>query len=118
MMRSSPPPEITITLGKRIREDDDSVGDGNETEPDEAVSLPSTTKRPQSVNPLSNVSAATLRYAAKKKLRPEQCDEVDAFLLVSSLSMYPILRLCLTHQSGYSAWSAGQIICLHPVVRE
>ena len=88
MMRSSPTPEPV--LGKRTRLADD-LTDGNDTEPDNGS--PSTTQ-PQSLPSISNVAAATLRYASKKKLRPEQRDEVDAFLLVST-PLTPLLCLCL-----------------------
>jgi len=43
---------------------------------------------------VGNVADATRRYALKKKLRPEQRDEVDAFLLVSAPSIY-LKCLCL-----------------------
>jgi len=78
MLRSSPPPETL--LGKRTRQGGD---DGNiDTEPDEDP--PSTPQQPS----VSNVADASRRYALKKKLRPEQRDEVDAFLLVSAPSIY------------------------------
>jgi hypothetical protein len=88
MMRSSPTPEPV--LGKRTRRVDGPT-DGNDTEPDNES--PSTTQ-PESLPSISNVAAATLRYAAKKKLRPEQRDEVDGFLLVSIPLTY-LLCLCL-----------------------
>ncbi len=79
MSRSTPTPEPV--LGKRTH----NSTDGDDTEPDDE---PSTTPQPESSSSLSsNVAAATVRYAAKKKLRPEQRDEVDAFLLVS-LSLF------------------------------
>jgi hypothetical protein len=77
MERSSPAPEQV--LGKRAREVDDPA-DGNDTEPDDGSPL---TTLPQPEPSISNVLAATLRYMSKKKLRSEQRDEVDAFLLVS-----------------------------------
>src|SRR5258708_35408659 len=82
MLRSSPPPETV--LGKRTHDD------GNvDTEPDE--DLPSTLQ--QTLQPsVSNMADATRRYALKKKLHPEQRDEVDAFLLVSAPSIY---RACV-----------------------
>ena len=82
MLRSSPPPETV--LGKRTHDD------GNvDTEPDE--DLPSTLQ--QTLQPsVSNMADATRCYALKKKLRPEQRDEVDAFLLVSAPS---ISRACV-----------------------
>jgi hypothetical protein len=88
MMRSSPPPEPV--LGKRTRQADGSA-DGNDTEPDDG--LPSTTQS-QLLPSISNVASATARYVSKKKLHPEQRDEVDAFLLVSPPSTY-ILYSCL-----------------------
>ena len=73
---SSPPPESV--LGKRRRSTD--AIDGNDTKPDEQDS---STTQPQSELPsISNESAIDQRYAATKKLRPEQLDEVDTFLLV------------------------------------
>ena len=78
MLRSSPPPETV--LGKRTRQggDDDNI----DTEPDEDP--PSTSQQPS----VSNVADASRRYALKKKLRPEQRDEMDAFLLVRPPSIY------------------------------
>lgn len=78
MMRSSSTPEPV--LGKRTRQGDGSA-DGNDTEPDDG---PPSATQSQSSPSISNVAAATLRYVSKKKLRPEQRDEVDAFLLVSA----------------------------------
>ena len=75
MLRSSPTPEPL--LGKRThREDDDNGSDNNEdtSTPQPTQLLPST----------SNITAAALRYATHKKLRPEQRDELENFLLVSS----------------------------------
>lgn len=71
-------------LGKRTRQDDPP--DGDDTEPDEGNSTSGT--EPPSLSPsVSKVISATLRYASKKKLRPEQHDEVDAFLLVRTSLM-------------------------------
>jgi hypothetical protein len=85
MLRSSPSPEIV--LGKRTRQGDD---DHIDTEPDEDPLLaPQESLRPS----VSNVADASRRYALKKKLRPEQRDEVDAFLLVSAPTF--ILGACL-----------------------
>ena len=86
MMRSSPAPESV--LGKRTRRADDPT-DGNDTEPDNGS--PSTTQL-QSLPSISNVAAMASRYALRKKLRPEQREEVDAFLLVSTSLTY---LLCL-----------------------
>jgi hypothetical protein len=85
-MRSSPAPESV--LGKRTRRADDPT-DGNDTEPDNGS--PSTTQL-QSLPSISNVAAMASHYALRKKLRPEQCEEVDAFLLVSTSLTY---LLCL-----------------------
>ena len=113
MMRSSPAPESV--LGKRTRQLDDTA-DGNDTEPDNGS--PSTAE-PQPLPSISNVAAATLRYALKKKLRPKQREEVDAFLLVSIPLIY-LLRLWLSAKRwpGHSAWPTGQVIYMHPVLRE
>lgn len=98
MMRSSPPPETA--LGKRARPGDELPDDnGDETEPEEV----SSTRPPQATSTpsISNVMAATLRYASKKKLRAEQRDEVEAFLLVStswSLVGYLSETLIRTHR--------------------
>jgi hypothetical protein len=76
---SSPPPEPL--LGKRPRESES--GDGNsDTEPDGEGDEQGALTVPQ-LPSISNVTTATLRYASKKKLRPEQRVEVEAFLLVS-----------------------------------
>ncbi|KIK09284.1 hypothetical protein K443DRAFT_942 [Laccaria amethystina LaAM-08-1] len=75
LMSSSPPPEPL--LGKRTRNED---GD------DEGEHVP-TSPAPQleTLSPsISNLTAATLRYANTKKLRPEQRDEAEAFLLESA----------------------------------
>ena len=113
MMRSSPPPESV--LGKRMRGPDDTT-DGNDTEPDNGS--PSTTE-PQPLPSISNVAAATLRYAFKKKLRPEQHEEVNAFLLVST-PLICLLHLWLStkHWPGHSAWLTSQVIYMHPVLRK
>lgn len=78
MMRSSSPLEES-PLGKRAREGDDSI-DHEGSEPDED---PASSQHQQIQPSLSNVIASTLRYASRKKLRPEQRDEVEAFLSVS-----------------------------------
>lgn len=81
MMRSSPPPEPVT--GKRVRDADDEPGaDDHDTEAEDEASA--TTSPQPSPLPTSNLIAATLRYASKKKLRPEQRDEVDAFFSVSA----------------------------------
>ena len=82
MARSSPVPEPV--LGKRTYEAGEQTDDDDDEPNDESPSA----MQPQSTLPGStNLAAATLRYAAKKKLRPEQRDEVDAFLLVGSSSL-------------------------------
>jgi hypothetical protein len=107
MARASSSPEPV--LGKRSRH----PADGNDTEPD---SDPPSTTLPQSLPSIGNIAAASLRYATKKKLRPEQRDEVDTFLLVSALST---CLWCLSnHQLGHGTWPTGQVICMHPVLRE
>ena len=80
---SSPLPEV---LGKRTREV--GSGEGSDSEPDEDSprngERGASAMQPQLSQPsISNVMASTRRYAMKKKLYPEQHDELDAFLLVS-----------------------------------
>lgn len=88
MTRSSPPPEPV--LGKQTRH----PADGSDTESDNGT--PSTTQAQSLPYIISNVlvAAASLRYASKKKLRPEQHDEVDIFLLVIAPLTY-LWYLCL-----------------------
>ena len=81
MMRSSPPPEQL--LGKRGRADD-HPGDGEGDEDSEPEDGSSTTPLQPSTPSISNVVAVALRYASKKKLRPDQRDEVEAFFSVSA----------------------------------
>jgi hypothetical protein len=75
-----------VVLGKRTRQDgpggsSDSESDGDTPRNNKQGAL---TLRPQSSQPsISNVTTSTRRYALKKKLRPEQRDELDTFLLVS-----------------------------------
>ncbi len=80
MDRSSPPPEQI--LGKRIHGEDHEEAHGEDTEPDEVDTTTETTCPQESS--YHAITAATLRYASRKKLRPEQRDEVEAFLEVSS----------------------------------
>jgi hypothetical protein len=86
---SSPPPEVV--LGKQIREG--GPGDGSDTDLDDdgGERDASTTKQPS----ISNVTTSTQRHALKKKLRPEQRDELDAFLLVSFVVDISSGHLCL-----------------------
>ncbi len=81
MDRSSPPPEPI--LGKRTSRQDTNQDGGDVTEPEEGDSA-TETARPQESSP-NVITAATLRYASRKKLRSEQRDEVETFLQVSSL---------------------------------
>ena len=76
MLWSSPIPEAV--LGKRTRQEGDDTDSGNERD-----ATPPPTQPQSSLPSLSNVTAGALRYAAHKKLRPEQRDELEAFLLVS-----------------------------------
>jgi hypothetical protein len=86
ILRSSPPPEPV--LGKRRHQEDDNGSDGNE----DTSTLPP--MQPQTSLPsISNVTAAALEYATHKKLRPEQRDELETFLLVSSC---PVCESCLS----------------------
>jgi hypothetical protein len=76
MVQSSPPLPESV-LGRRTRTDDDVGG------PDDDLDL-DLTPRPSAHSPsISNITAIVLRYASQKKLRPEQRDEVDAFIGVS-----------------------------------
>ncbi len=109
MLRSSPTPEPV--LGKRTH----NSADGDDTEPEDE---PTTTQSDSSLPLSSNVAAVTVRYAAKKKLRPEQRDEVDAFLLVSSSSMHGSSTYAYVLLSGFSSWPTGQIVCEHIVSRK
>jgi|ERR1700722_8237784 len=83
MQSSSPLPESV--LGRRTRAEDD-VGDGDRDDPD---GTPRASAQPS----ISNITAITLRYGSKKKLRQEQRDEVDIFLTVSPFVFHPRLRL-------------------------
>lgn len=115
MMRSSSPLDES-PLGKRVREGNDS-GDHDDTEPDEES--PSITEtQQQSLPSFSNVIAATLRYASRKKLRPEQRDEVEEFLSVNSWTYAFLLNNFLKHSLGYSDRSSGQIIYVYSLIGE
>lgn len=105
MLRSSPAPEAV--LGKRTRQEGDDLSpdsgdEGNGTSPamQPQASLPS----------ISNVTTAALRYAAHKKLRPEQRDELEAFLLVSVCFFG---ESCLRYNPGHRARPTSQIVHLH-----
>ncbi|PPQ96650.1 hypothetical protein CVT26_010632 [Gymnopilus dilepis] len=82
MMRSSSPLPEGI-LGKRGREDGEADDGGGDTEPEDGSPAASPQSGTGAGN--SNLAMACQRYAVKKKLRPEQCGEVDAFLLDSDL---------------------------------
>ncbi len=106
MMRSSPPPEPV--LGKRVHDDDLQEASGGEHDEE------SSTDRPQhSSAPITNLTAATLRYAAK----PEQRDDVEAFFSASAL-WATRMNLSDPLSTGYCAWPPGQIICLFDVSRK
>lgn len=108
MSRSSPSPEQV--LGKRTHEQDDEQGAGGDTEPEEGSS---SSAQAQSLAPsLSNVTAATLRYATFKKLRAEQRDELDAFLQVS---LNDVFSSIYKHWPGHSTRSSSQTVCLPPL---
>ena len=90
MLRSSSPLPEPV-LGKRTHQEDDSASaDGDDAEPGDTE--PTSTAHQQVLPSIGNIAAATTRYAAKKKLRPEQRDELDAFLSVSSIQ-YPFVLL-------------------------
>lgn len=76
LMSSSPPPEPV--LGKRTRQE----GDNGEDDVEDDATTPALQLQ-TSLPSISNITAAALRYATNKKLRPEQREEVEAFLLVS-----------------------------------
>ena len=80
-MNRSSSPIPALSLGKRTRQAGDPE-DGTDTEQDEDLS--STVQPSSATSSFGNVTAAALRYASKKKLRPEQRDEVEALLLVST----------------------------------
>ena len=70
-----------MVLGKRVHNDDQPTeGDDDEDLDEEDSSTPRL--QPLSFS-ISNLTAATMRYASRKKLRPDQRDEIEAFLSVS-----------------------------------
>jgi len=74
MLRSSPTPEPV--LGKRThRVDNLTLEDHNDTEHEEGPPLTTS---------LDSFNHVVATFRLKKKLRPEQCDELDAFLSVST----------------------------------
>jgi hypothetical protein len=83
LQSSSPPPESV--LGKRTRREGEP-GHGSDTGVDEEDPL--TTQSQPAPPSISNVTGFTQQYVSKKKLRPEQRDEVDTFLLVSDFIAY------------------------------
>jgi hypothetical protein len=80
LQSSSPPPESV--LGKRTHREGEP-GHGSDTELDEEGS--STTQSQPAPPSIRNVTGLVQQFVSKKKLRPEQRDEVDTFLLVSDL---------------------------------
>ena len=113
MMRSSSPVEESA-LGKRVREGDESI-DHDGSEPD---AEPASSQQQQVQPSLGNVISSTLRYAARKKLRPEQRDEVEAFLSVRHSYFLWKIRLFSSTCIGYGTRPPGQVICLHPLNRK
>ena len=103
-MRSSSPMEEPC-LGKRVRKEDDSLIDHNDSESDGDSG---------SLQP--SLIASTLHFASRKKLRPEQRDEVEAFLSVSHWRL--LANALLKNLLGYSAWSSGQTVCVYSVNRK
>ncbi len=99
MMRSSPAPEPL--LGKRGRVGD-QPGDGDGDEDTEPEDESSTTQTPS----INSVTAVVLRYASKKKLRPDQRDEVEAFFSVSAFLSFQML-LSNAFNIGHCSWPAG-----------
>ena len=95
MLRSSPPPELSI-LGKRPHQQDDSAN-GGDTEPEDN---PSTmlTQSQALVPSISNIKVASLCYATCKKLHADQHDELEVFLLVSPIDP---LTCCSTGTSKH-----------------
>lgn len=84
MMRSSPPPELSI-LGKRPRQEGHPPDAGDTDVEDDGPSP----MQSQAITPtFSNVAAACLRHASKKKLRADQCNDLEVFLVVSPSLIY------------------------------
>ncbi|KIJ90086.1 hypothetical protein K443DRAFT_576202 [Laccaria amethystina LaAM-08-1] len=91
MMRSSPPPELSI-LGKRPRQEGDLPDTGDTDVEDDGPSP----MQSQAFTPtFSNVAAACLRYASKKKLRADQCNDLEVFLVDSPLGRQAKMFTCL-----------------------
>jgi hypothetical protein len=86
VLRSGPTPEPV--LRKRPHQEVDNGSDNNKD-----MSTPPPMQPQTSLPSISNVTNAALRYATHKKLRPEQHDELETFLLVSS---------CLVNESHLS----------------
>lgn len=88
MLRSSSPLPEPV-LGKRTHQEGDSAStDGDDAPPNDMEP----TTHQQVLPSIGSIAAATTRYAARKKLRPDQRDELDAFLSVSSIQ-YPFVLL-------------------------
>ena len=100
MDRSSPPPEPI--LGKRTHGQDHEDDHGENTEPDEGDTTTETAHPQESSS--NAITAATLRYASRKKLRPEQRDEVEAFLQVSSLMLFDRLDPIISTFQRIQLW--------------
>lgn len=94
MLRSSPPPELSI-LGKRPRQERHPAYNGDPESEDDSWTTPSSQASAPSI---SNITTASLRYATRKKLRADQRDELEAFLLVSPIDP---LTCCSTWTSEY-----------------
>ncbi|PPQ78597.1 hypothetical protein CVT26_005315 [Gymnopilus dilepis] len=110
MLRSSSPPAETV-LGKRGHDGDegDDVGGDTEREDGPSPAGPQADSNAQ----VSNLAAACHRHAAKKKLRPEQRSDIDAFLLDSDIGrlarVYTLLlaveNQILAQQSAAPPWT-------------
>ncbi len=100
MDRSSPLPEPL--LGKRTHGQVHEEDHGEDTEPDEVDTTTETTRPQESSS--DAITAATLRYASRKKLRPEQRDEVEAFL--QACSFFDSCLIDLTYDLNFPKDSA------------
>lgn len=100
---SSPPPEPV--LGKRTRQE----GDNDEGDVEDNATTPAPQVQTSFLS-ISNTTAAALRYATNKKLRPEQRDEVEAFLLVSFRFVVYSFVLVSENFPRFGGRSSGQDI--------
>lgn len=95
MARSSSPasdPSPLSVLGRRARSPNDDGDTEPDTEPDTAAGSTLTVSSGSSSRALvaalvGGPPASVSRYASKKKLRPEQREEVETFLKVRTSSM-------------------------------